>query len=89
MARHESWTATNDRPRGGGGNSVPPAVAEWARGKRVFILSVMAELPEKREVEAAAARTVGATPVMFELLGGRDADPRGRERRAARCWTGV
>ena len=48
---------------------------EWAHGKRGFISSVMTELPAEREAAAAAVRAVGATPVMFELFGGRDADP--------------
>ena len=51
------------------------AVCEWARDKRAFISSVMAELPEEREAAAAAVRSVGARPVMFEEFGGRDADP--------------
>jgi Domain of unknown function (DUF4062) len=51
------------------------AVSEWARGKRAFISSVMAELPTEREAAAAGVRAVGCTPVMFELFGGRDADP--------------
>jgi len=53
------------------------AVREWARGRRGFISSVMAELPAEREAAAAAIRAVGATPVMFEQFGGRDADPEG------------
>ena len=48
---------------------------EWAHGKRGFISSVMTELPAEREAAAAAVRAVGATPLMFELFGGRDADP--------------
>ena len=51
------------------------AVCEWARDKRAFISSVMAELPEERAAAAAAVRSVGARPVMFEEFGGRDADP--------------
>ena len=51
------------------------AVAEWSRGKRSFISSVMAELPAEREAAGAGVRAVGATPVMFEMFGGRDADP--------------
>ncbi|MCU1383699.1 MAG: hypothetical protein JWL71_2396, partial [Acidobacteria bacterium] len=53
----------------------PQAVAEWSRGKRSFISSVMAELPAEREAAGAGVRAVGATPVMFEMFGGRDADP--------------
>src|SRR5579862_8842421 len=51
------------------------AVREWAHGKRGFVSSVMAELPAERDSAAAAVRAVGASPVMFELFGGRDADP--------------
>ena len=51
------------------------AVCEWARDKRVFISSVMAELSKERAAAAAATRSVGALPVMFEDFGGRDADP--------------
>lgn len=51
------------------------AVREWARDKRSFISSVMAELPAERKAAAAAVRAVGARPVMFEEFGGRDADP--------------
>jgi hypothetical protein len=53
----------------------PDSVREWAHGKRGFISSVMAELPVERQAAAAAVRTIGGTPVMFELFGGRDADP--------------
>lgn len=51
------------------------AIREWARDKRVFISSVMAELPEERRAAAEGVRAVGARPVMFEEFGGRDADP--------------
>jgi len=51
------------------------AVREWARTKRAFISSVMAELPHERKAAAAAVRAIGAKPVMFEQFGGRDADP--------------
>jgi hypothetical protein len=51
------------------------AVREWAREKRAFISSVMAELPAERQAVAAAVRAVGLRPVMFEEFGGRDADP--------------
>ncbi|MYD87368.1 MAG: DUF4062 domain-containing protein [Acidobacteria bacterium] len=50
-------------------------IREWARDKRAFISSVMAELSEERAAAAAAVRSVGAQPVMFEDFGGRDADP--------------
>ena len=50
-------------------------VREWARDKRAFISSVMAELGEERAAAADGVRSVGARPVMFEEFGGRDADP--------------
>lgn len=53
----------------------PEAVREWARGKRAFISSVMAELLTERQAAAAGVRAVGLRPVMFEEFGGRDADP--------------
>ena len=49
------------------------AVREWAHGRRAFISSVMAELPAERQAAAEGIRAIGATPVMFELFGGRDA----------------
>ncbi len=51
------------------------AIREWARDKRVFISSVMEELPEERAAAAKGVRAVGARPVMFEEFGGRDANP--------------
>ena len=51
------------------------AIRDWARDKRAFISSVMTELPRERAAAAAAVRSVGARPVMFEDFGGRDADP--------------
>ena len=51
------------------------AVREWARDKRAFISSVMAELVEERAAAAEGVRSLGARPVMFEEFGGRDADP--------------
>ena len=51
------------------------AVQEWARDKRAFISSVMAELRDERAYAADGVRSLGARPVMFEEFGGRDADP--------------
>ena len=51
------------------------AIREWAGDKRVFISSVMAELPKERKAAAEGVRAVGARPVMFEEFGGRDANP--------------
>ncbi len=48
---------------------------EWAREKRAFISSVMAELAEERQAVAAGVRGVGLRAVLFEEFGGRDADP--------------
>jgi Domain of unknown function (DUF4062) len=48
---------------------------EWAREKRAFISSVMAELSVERQAAAAGVRAVGLRAVMFEEFGGRDADP--------------
>ena len=50
-------------------------VREWAREKRAFISSVMAELVAERQAAAAGVRAVGLRVVMFEEFGGRDADP--------------
>lgn len=47
----------------------------WARDQRVFVSSVMSEFPEERAALASAIRALGATPVLFEEFGGRDADP--------------
>lgn len=51
------------------------AVSEWAYGRRVFVSSVMSELPGERQAAAEAVRAVGGSAVMFEQFGGRDADP--------------
>lgn len=51
------------------------SIREWAHGRRAFISSVMSELSTERQAAAAAIRAVGGSPVMFELFGGRDADP--------------
>jgi hypothetical protein len=51
------------------------AVSDWAREKRAFISSVMADLAEERQAVAAAVRSVGLRAVLFEEFGGRDADP--------------
>jgi hypothetical protein len=56
-------------------NPSPEDVREWARDKRVFISSVIAELRSERETAGAAIQSAGARPVMFGRFGGRDADP--------------
>jgi hypothetical protein len=50
-------------------------VHEWAREKRVFISSLMAEFVAERQAVAAGLRSVGLRAVLFEEFGGRDADP--------------
>ena len=50
-------------------------IREWAAGKRVFVSSVMSEMKVEREAAADAIRSIGAKPILFELFGGRDADP--------------
>jgi Domain of unknown function (DUF4062) len=44
----------------------------WAQTQRFFVSSVMGELAEERRGVAAAVEEMGATPVWFEALGGRD-----------------
>jgi len=51
------------------------AVHEWGSGKRAFVSSVMAELPNERQAATKAIRAVNVAPVIFEQFGGRDADP--------------
>jgi hypothetical protein len=51
------------------------AVREWARGRRAFVSSVMADMGEERRSAAAGVRAVGLRAVLFEEFGGRDADP--------------
>ncbi len=46
------------------------AIGEWARNKRAFISSVIAELAEQRAAAADGVRWLGARPVMFEEFGG-------------------
>lgn len=49
-------------------------IAAWAHDQRVFISSSMAELRAERKAAAALIRGLGAEPVWFEELGGRDDD---------------
>lgn len=51
------------------------AVREWARERRAFVSSVMADMGEERRAAAAGVRAVGLRAVLFEEFGGRDADP--------------
>lgn len=61
--------------------AAPPAAISdddfeaWAGGQRIFVSSVMTEFGEERAALAASIRALGATPVLFEQFGGRDADP--------------
>ena len=50
-------------------------VRAWGSDQTVFILSVMRDMQPERAAVAAAIERVGATPVMFERLGGRDDGP--------------
>jgi hypothetical protein len=47
-------------------------VREWANGRRVFVSSLITDMPEERAKVRAAIEGLGATPVMFEDLGGQD-----------------
>jgi hypothetical protein len=47
-------------------------VRAWARGRRVFVSSLITDMPAERQAARAAIETVGATPVMFEDLGPQD-----------------
>ncbi len=49
-------------------------VREWAAGRRVFVSSLITDMPEERAAVRAAIAGIGATPVMFEDLGGQDID---------------
>jgi hypothetical protein len=44
----------------------------WARGRRVFVSSLITDMPAERQAARAAIETVGATSVMFEDLGPQD-----------------
>lgn len=55
--------------------SLPPSVADvkvWASGRRVFVSSLITDMPAERQAARAAISEVGAVPVMFEDLGGQD-----------------
>jgi hypothetical protein len=47
-------------------------VRDWASGRRVFVSSLITDMPAERSAVRAAVETVGATPVMFEDLGPQD-----------------
>jgi hypothetical protein len=47
-------------------------VRAWASGRRVFVSSLITDMPEERSAARTAIETVGAAPVMFEDLGPQD-----------------
>lgn len=47
-------------------------VRAWASGRRVFVSSLITDMPDERSAVRAAIEAVGATPVMFEDLGAQD-----------------
>lgn len=47
-------------------------VRAWASGRRVFVSSLITDMPEERAAVRAAIESVGATAVMFEDLGAQD-----------------
>ena len=47
-------------------------VRAWASGRRVFVSSLITDMPAERAAARAAIEAVDATPVMFEDLGAQD-----------------
>ena len=47
-------------------------VRAWASGRRVFVSSLITDMPAERSAARTAIETVGATPIMFEDLGPQD-----------------
>jgi hypothetical protein len=47
-------------------------VRAWATGRRVFVSSLITDMPDERASVRSAIESVGATPVMFEDLGAQD-----------------
>lgn len=47
-------------------------VKAWASGRRVFVSSLITDMPHERAAVREAIEAVGATPVMFEDLGAQD-----------------
>lgn len=47
-------------------------IKAWANGQRVFVSSLITDMPEERAAVRSAIESVGATPVMFEDLGAQD-----------------
>lgn len=52
--------------------AAPEDIRAWASGRRVFVSSLITDMPEERSAVRAAIEAVGATPVMFEDLGAQD-----------------
>ena len=50
-------------------------VRAWATGRRVFVSSLITDMPDERASVRFAIESVGATPVMFEDLGAQDVSP--------------
>jgi hypothetical protein len=50
----------------------PAEIREWATGRRIFVSSLITDMPSEREAARQAVTSIGATPVMFEDLGGQD-----------------
>ena len=60
-----------------GGSAFSLAVANhdvraWAAGRRVFVSSLITDMPAERSAVRAAVEELGAVPVMFEDLGAQD-----------------
>lgn len=52
---------------------MPDQVRAWGQGQRVFVSSLITDMPDERAAARRAIVSVGATPVMFEEdLGGQD-----------------
>jgi hypothetical protein len=47
-------------------------VRAWVSGRRVFVSSLITDMPAERQAARGAIETVGAMPVMFENLGPQD-----------------
>lgn len=47
-------------------------VRAWASGRRIFVSSLITDMPDERAAVRSAIESVGATPVMFEDLGPQD-----------------
>lgn len=50
----------------------PQDLRDWGNGRRVFVSSLITDMPQERAAVRAAIEEFGATPVMFEDLGAQD-----------------